>query len=168
MGCATWRLHMNSDRVEKQVLLRAPLERVWRAISDSEQFGTWFGVEFEGPFVAGTAMRGRTVPTAVDPEIAKLQEPHAGKPFEITIDRIEPMRLLSFRWHPFAVEPGVDYSAEPTTLVVFALEATPDGTLLTITESGFDQIPLARRADAFTANEGGWTVQLALIEKYLT
>jgi uncharacterized protein YndB with AHSA1/START domain len=103
----------------------------------------------------------------VDPEVAKLQEPHAGKAFDFTIDRIEPERLFSFRWHPFAVEPGVDYSKEPATLVAFELAEVEGGTLLTITESGFDRIPLERRAKAFAANEGGWEHQTKLLEKYL-
>lgn len=157
-----------ADRIEKQVLLRAPLERVWRAISDSREFGTWFGVEFDGPFVAGERIVGRLVPTGVDTGIAKMQEPHRGKPFDFTIDRIEPLRLFSFRWHPYAVELGVDYSKEPATLVVFKLEERSGGTLLTVTESGFDRIPLERRARAFAANEGGWTAQIGLIEKYVT
>jgi uncharacterized protein YndB with AHSA1/START domain len=156
-----------TDRIEKKVLLRAPRERVWRAISDAKQFGTWFGVEFDGPFVAGAAMKGRMTPTKVDPEVARMQEPYAGKAFDCTIDRIEPMNLFSFRWHPFAVEPNVDYSKEPSTLVVFELEEVAGGTQLTITESGFDKIPLERRAKAFAANEGGWTKQAELIAKYL-
>jgi uncharacterized protein YndB with AHSA1/START domain len=158
---------MNTDRIEKKVLLHAPCERVWQAISDPARFGSWFGVAFDGPFVAGARLTGRIVPTSVDAEIAKLQKPHEGKPFEFFVDRIEPMRRLSFRWHPYAVEPGVDYSKEPTTLVVFELEKVPGGTLLTISESGFDQIPLERRAKAFAANEGGWAKQTTLIEKYL-
>ncbi len=113
-------------------------------------------------------MVGRIVPTQVDEEVAKLQKPYEGRAFEITVDRVEPERLFSFRWHPFAVDPAVDYSSEPTTLVVFELQEVEDGTLLTITESGFDGIPLARRAQAFTANEGGWTHQAKLIEKYLS
>ncbi|MES1182454.1 MAG: SRPBCC family protein [Myxococcales bacterium] len=157
----------NTDRIEKQVVLRAPRERVWRAVSEAERFGTWFGVEFDGPFVAGAKLTGRIVPTQVDPEIAKSQEPHAGKPFEWVVDRIEPLRSISFRWHPFAIEPGVDYSHEPSTLVVFQLEDAAEGTKLTITESGFDRIPLERRAKAFTANEQGWTAQARLLEKYL-
>lgn len=157
----------DTDRIEKQVVLRAPRERVWHAVSDAQRFGTWFGVEFDGPFVAGAKVTGRITPTRVDAEIAKSQEPHAGKPFEWTVERIEPMRSISFRWHPFAVEPDVDYSQEPTTLVVFELEDAPGGTKLTITESGFDGIPLARRAKAFTANEQGWTAQARLLEKYL-
>jgi uncharacterized protein YndB with AHSA1/START domain len=149
------------------VVLRAPRERVWRAVSDAQRFGTWFGVAFDGPFVAGAKLTGRITPTQVDAEVAKSQEPYAGKPFEWTVERIEPMRSISFRWHPFAVEPGVDYSHEPTTLVVFELEDAPGGTKLTISESGFDRIPLERRAKAFTANEQGWTAQTRLLEKYL-
>jgi uncharacterized protein YndB with AHSA1/START domain len=155
------------DRIEKKLLLRAPLERVWRAISDAKEFGSWFGVEFDGPFVPGRKMTGRIVPTTVDPEVAKSQKAYEGAKFEITVERIEPRKLFSFRWHPFAVEKGGDYSNEPTTLIVFALEEAAGGSMLTITESGFDQIPLARRARAFTANEEGWTAQAKLIEKYL-
>ncbi len=156
-----------TDRIEKRVLLRAPRERVWHAISDAKQFGTWFGVEFDGPFAAGALMKGRIVPTKVDPEVAKTQEPYTGAAFDCTIDRIEPMNRFSFRWHPFAIDPKVDYSNEPTTLVVFELEEVAGGTQLTITESGFDKIPLERRAKAFAANDGGWTKQLELIAKYL-
>lgn len=157
----------NTDRIEKQVLLRAPRERVWRAVSDAEQFGTWFGVQFDGPFVAGALLTGRITPTKVDAEVAKSQEPYAGKPFEWTVERVEPMRLISFRWHPFAIEPGVDYSQEPTTLVMFELEKVAEGTRLTISESGFDRIPLERRAKAFAANDQGWAAQTGLLEKYL-
>jgi uncharacterized protein YndB with AHSA1/START domain len=156
-----------TDRIEKKVLLRAPVERVWRAISDAKQFGSWFGVKFDGPFAAGKSLIGRIVPTTVDPEVAKMQEAYAGTRFEFSIDRIEPMRYFSFRWHPYAVDPAVDYSKEPTTLVAFELEEVADGTRLTITESGFDRIPLERRAIAFARNEQGWTAQAALIEKYL-
>jgi uncharacterized protein YndB with AHSA1/START domain len=156
-----------TDLIEKQVLLDAPLERVWRAISDAHEFGTWFGARFDGPFAAGTHLTGRIQPTAVDPEIAEGQEPYEGLTFHITVERIEPMRLVSFRWHPYAVDPEVDYSKDPTTLVVFELEETPDGTLLTIRESGFDEIPLSRRAEAFEMNEEGWEAQVTLIRKYL-
>jgi len=156
------------DRIEKTVVLRAPLERVWRAISDAKEFGTWFGVEFDGPFAAGKPMIGRIVPTQVDPEVAKLQEPHRGAKFEITVEAIEPMKLFSFRWHPFAIDPNVDYSKEPTTLVEFRLSEEAGGTRLAITESGFDRVPLERRAKAFTANEGGWEHQSKLLEKYVT
>lgn len=157
------------DRIVKSVLLRAPRSRVWRAITTPSEFGTWFGVKFESrAFTPGAAMRGAITPTAVDPEVAKMQEPYTGMAFEITVDRVEPERLFSFRWHPFAIDPAVDYSHEPTTLVEFTLEDVPEGTRLTVTESGFDSIPLERRAKAFTANEGGWSKQVELIEKYVT
>lgn len=155
------------DRIEKKVTLKAPLERVWRAVSDSAEFGRWFGVRFDGPFRPGAAMKGVITPTEADPEVARSQKEYAGAAFEITVDRVEPMKLFSFRWHPFAVDPKVDYSAEPTTIVVFELEAVSGGTRLTITESGFDRIPVARRAKAFEMNEGGWTAQASLVEKYL-
>lgn len=155
------------DRIEKKVLLRAPIDRVWRAVSDSRELGTWFGVRFDGPFVAGARITGTIVPTQVDAEVARMQKPYEGRAFDWTVDRVEPPRLISFRWHPFAIEPGVDYSHEPTTLVVFELEEVAGGTLLRVTESGFDRIPLARRAKAFGANEGGWAAQMTLVEKYL-
>ncbi|HEY2366039.1 MAG TPA: SRPBCC family protein [Polyangiaceae bacterium] len=156
------------DRIEKNVLLRAPLARVWRAISDSKEFGAWFGVAFDGPFVTGKAMVGRIVPTQVDAEVAKLQEPHRGAKFAITIESIEPMARFSFRWHPFAIDPNVDYSKEETTLVELVLSEEAGGTRLVITESGFDRVPLERRAKAFTANEDGWEHQSKLIEKYVS
>ena len=158
---------MITDRIEKRILLHAPRKRVWRALSDSSEFGSWFGVKFDGPFVPGACMRGVVAPTTVDAEVAEAQKKYEGMPFEITIEQMEPERLFSFRWHPFAVERGVDYSAEPTTLVVFELEEVADGIMLTVTESGFDQIPLARRAKAFTANEGGWGMVVKLIEQYV-
>jgi uncharacterized protein YndB with AHSA1/START domain len=157
----------NTDRIEKKVLLRAPRERVWRAISDSKQFGSWFGVAFDEPFVAGKPITGKMFTTTVDAEVAKRQEPYIGFAFEFEVDRVEPMRLFSFRWHPFAMDKGVDYSKEPSTLVVFELDEASGGTMLTVTESGFDRIPLERRAKAFAANEGGWAAQMKLIEKYL-
>jgi uncharacterized protein YndB with AHSA1/START domain len=157
----------NTDRIEKKVLLRAPRERVWRAISDSKQFGSWFGVQFDRPFAAGTTITGKITPTTVDPEVAKMQKPHEGMAFQFAVDRIEPMRLFSFRWHPYAVDPAVDYSKETATLVVFELDEVAGGTMLTVTESGFDRIPLERRAKAFASNEQGWAAQMALIEKYL-
>src|SRR5882724_7768996 len=158
---------MSTDRIEKKILLHASRTCVWRAISDSKEFGTWFGMKFDGPFVPGAVMRGVIVGTKVNAEVAKAQKEYQGMSGEIRIEQIEPERRFSFRWHPFAVERGVDYSAEPTTLVVFALEETPNGVLLTVTESGFEQIPLERRSKAFTANEQGWTMVLKLIEEYL-
>lgn len=157
----------DTDRIVKQTLLKAPLERVWRAISDPKQFGAWFGAEFDGTFAPGARLTGRITPTQVDADVAQMQKPYAGLPFEVTIEKIEPMRLFSLRWHPNAVEPGTDYSKEPTTLVVFELEEVEGGTRLTLTESGYDRIPLARRAEAFKSNEQGWEAQMQLIAKYL-
>lgn len=158
---------MTTDRIEKTIVLRAPRDRVWNAITDSKQFGTWFGVDFDKPFVAGTPISGRMTPTKVDPDVAKMQESFKGMKFDFTVARIEPMRLFSFRWHPFAIDPKADYSGEPTTLVVFELADVDGGTRLTITESGFDRIPLDRRAKAFEANSGGWEKQAELVAKYL-
>lgn len=158
---------MSTDRIEKRIMLRAPLDRVWSAVSDAKQFGSWFGVAFDGPFEEGTRLSGKIVPTTADPEVAKLQEPHRGKPFEFTVERIEPPRRISFRWHPYAIESGVDYSQKPMTTIVFELTEVTEGVLLTISESGFDRIPIARRAEAFKANEGGWEHQTQLVKKYL-
>ena len=157
-----------TDRIEKRVLLRAPRARVWRALIDIHEFAAWFGVKFDGPFVAGARMRGTLVGTSVDEAVANMQRQHAKVPFEITIARLEPERLFAFRWHPFAIEPNVDYSAEPTTLIEFTLADAQDGTMLTVTESGFDQIPLERRANAFASNDQGWAIMMTLIEKHLT
>jgi uncharacterized protein YndB with AHSA1/START domain len=158
---------MNTDRIEKKILLHASLARVWRALSDSKEFGSWFGMKLDGPFVAGSKIRGVCVPTTVDAEVAKAQKQHEGTAFEIWIERMEAERLFSFRWHPHAVERSVDYSGEPTTLIEFVLTDTPDGVLLTVTESGFDRIPVARRVKAFTANEQGWGIVVKLLEEYL-
>ena len=158
---------MSNDRIEKEVLLRAPLERVWRAISDADEFGRWFGVRFDGPFVADTSVTGVITPTTVDDEVARAQEPHAGKADTWQIVAIEPQRRLAFRWHPYAVEPGTDYSQGPTTLVEFTLAEADDGVLLRIVESGFDRIPVHRRATAFEHNSEGWAKQTELVRKYL-
>jgi uncharacterized protein YndB with AHSA1/START domain len=155
------------DRIEKKILLRAPRARVWRALTDSGEFGYWFGVKFDAPFMPGRVMRGVMVGTNADPVVAAAQQPYQGEPFEVTIERIEPERLFSFRWHPFATR-GFDYSNEPTTLVEFTLEEVSGGVMLTVTESGFDRIPLARRAEAFTANEQGWGMMVGVIETYVT
>jgi uncharacterized protein YndB with AHSA1/START domain len=157
---------MDTDRIQKKILLHAPLKRVWSALADSKEFGTWFGMNFNGPFVPAKVMRGTVVPTKVNADVAKAQEKYEGMPVEITIEKMEPERLFSFRWHPYAIEKGVDYSAEPTTLIEFVLEKKKAGVLLTVTESGFDQIPLTRRVKAFTANEEGWGMVLKLIEEY--
>jgi uncharacterized protein YndB with AHSA1/START domain len=158
---------LSTDRIEKKIVLRAPLKRVWRAIADSQEFGTWFGLKFDGPFVQGASVRGVIVPSTISSEINALEKPHEGVVFEIKIEKIEPERLFSFRWHPNAVKPDFDYSKEPTTLVVFTLEEVAEGVLLTITESGFDRIPLARRAEAFLANQEGWSMMVRVIEEYL-
>jgi len=158
---------MSMDRIEKKILLRASRKRVWQALTDSKEFAAWFGMKFDGPFTPGVVMRGVIVGTTVDPEIAKAQKQHEGLAGDITIEQMEPERLFSFRWHPNAIEPGVDYSAEPTTLIVFTLEEVSNRLMLTVTESGFDRIPLARRAKAFEANEQGWGMVLKLIEGYL-
>lgn len=155
-----------TDRIEKRVLLRAPRERVWRALTRSAEFGAWFGMELEGDFLPNTTVTGRMVPTRVDPDVAAQQQPFAGMPVELFIERVEPMRLFSFRWHPYPVEGG-DTSAVPTTLVLFELEESEGGTLLRLSESGFDQIPIERRAEAFSSNEEGWEIQTRLIGKYL-
>lgn len=156
-----------ADRIEKTILLQAPLARVWDAITDAQQFGAWFGLQFDGLFAAGARLRGKIVPTKVDQEIAKSQAPYEGRSFECMVERIEPMHRFSFWWHPFAVELNIDYTKEPMTLVVFELAQAPGGTRLTITESGFDHIPAWRRARAYAAHEQGWEGQTRLIAKYL-
>lgn len=156
-----------TDRIEKQVFLKAPRSRVWRAISDAREFGSWFGVRFDKSFAPGAQLRGTMTPTTVDAQMAERQKPYEGRAFDIVVDRVEPERFFSFRWHPYAVEPGVDYSKEAMTLVTFTLEAAAGGTQLTIVESGFDQLPAARRARAFEMNSGGWAGQAVLIGKYL-
>ncbi len=156
-----------SDRIEKHVLLRASLSRVWRALTDHAEFGLWFGVTFDAPFRPGSPVTGVITPTTVDEEIAKEQKPYAGMRFTIVVDRIEPEKAFSFRWNPHGVDETVDFANEVKTLVEFTLEETVDGVLLKVVESGFDQVPLERRATAFTANEGGWTMQMTLIRKYV-
>ncbi len=147
---------MSTDRIEKRIVLRAPRSRVWRAIADAKEFGAWFGVRLEGAFVAGATVRGRlTVPG------------YEHLTMEVVVERMEPERLLSYRWHPYAVDPKVDYSAEPTTLVELRLAEVPGGTELTVVESGFDRLPAARRADAFRMNEGGWATQLQNVARHV-
>jgi uncharacterized protein YndB with AHSA1/START domain len=158
---------MTTDSIRKQIILHAPISRVWKAVSDSAEFGAWFGVRFNQPFTPGAKITGYITPTTVDPEIAAMQKAHEGTPFEFMVEEMVAERLFSFRWHPYAIEPGRDYSREAATLVTFAFEVVPDGVLLTLTETGFDQIPLERRAKAFAANDGGWTHQMNLIRKYL-
>ncbi|OBF60447.1 vanillate O-demethylase oxidoreductase VanB [Mycobacterium sp. 852002-50816_SCH5313054-b] len=156
---------MSTDRIQKQVVLHAPLDRVWRAVTEAEEFGRWFGVRFDGPFVAGEPVTATITPTVVDEEVARRQEPHAGVTSTWQIVAIEPRRRFAYRWHPCAGEPDLDQ--EPTTLVEFVLAETPDGVLLTITESGFDAIPEARRSSAFESNSEGWAMQTDLVRRYL-
>jgi uncharacterized protein YndB with AHSA1/START domain len=158
---------MSTDRIEKEVLLRAPLERIWRAISDADEFGQWFGVRFDGPFVAGATVRGTMTPTTVDAEVADMQRPYAGQTDDWQIVAVEPMCRFAFRWRPYAVESNRDYSDEPTTLVEFTLAEAEGGVLLRIVESGFDAIPAERRATAFEANSEGWAAQTEMVRKYL-
>ncbi|OBF99970.1 SRPBCC family protein [Mycolicibacter sinensis] len=156
---------MSADRIEKQVVLRASLDRVWQAISDSAEFGQWFGVRIDGPFVAGSSVTATITPTTVDEEVARLQEPHAGNRTTWQIVAVEPRRRFAYRWHPCAGE--ADAEDEPTTLVEFTLAETADGVHLTIVESGFDALPEARRSGAFEANSGGWAHQAELVRKHL-
>jgi uncharacterized protein YndB with AHSA1/START domain len=155
------------NRIEKHVVLKAPLERVWEALTDSRQFGVWFGMELDGPFVAGQAATGRIRPTQMDPEVAKMQEPYSGLAVSWMIDRIEPRTLFAMRWHPYAIDPNVDYSDEPMTLITFTLKETSEGVDLTVTETGFENIPAHRRAEALKANDGGWAKQMELIAAYV-
>jgi uncharacterized protein YndB with AHSA1/START domain len=146
----------STNSIEKKVLLRAARSRVWRAIANAEEFGQWFRVRLEGAFAPGATVRG----TLTHPGYEHLN-------FELFVERIEPEGYFAYRWHPYAIDPAVDYSDEPTTLVEFRLEDADGGTLLTIVESGFDQIPAGRRAEAFRMNEGGWTEQAKNIELHV-
>jgi uncharacterized protein YndB with AHSA1/START domain len=146
-----------ADRIEKQMESKAPVSRVWRALTDYREFGEWFRVKIEGPFVPGAVSRGHIT----WPGYEHLQ-------WEAVVKAIEPERLFSFTWHPYAVDPKMDYSQEPQTLVEFRLEKTAKGTLLTVTESGFDRIPAARRPEAFMRNDGGWTQQMENIESHVS
>jgi uncharacterized protein YndB with AHSA1/START domain len=147
---------MSTDRIEKRILLRAPRARVWGALTDAAEFGEWFGVGFTGTFAPGVRLPGKVTHKGYE---------HVA--FEITIERMEPERLFSWRWHPHAIDPKIDYSGEPTTLVVFELESAAEGTMLTVVESGFDGIPLARRLEAYRRNDQGWAVQMKAIEGYV-
>ena len=154
---------MPGDRIEKQALLRASLERVWRAISDSEQFGTWFGMAIDGPFVEGATVTGIMTATAVDDAVAEQQRPHAGAEAPLHIVAVQPPHRLAFRWNPF---PGPEF-AEVTTLVEFTLTDTADGVLLQIVESGFDAVPESIRSSVFDGNSEGWAIQLQLVGQYV-
>jgi uncharacterized protein YndB with AHSA1/START domain len=144
------------DRIEKQIEIAAPVERVWRALTDFRQFGEWFLAKMDGPFIAGQPVGGRIT----YPKFEHLR-------MEIVVKALEPETLFSFTWHPYAIDPKVDYSQEEPTLVEFRLLPAAGGTLLTVTESGFDKIPAARRADAFLRNDGGWAQQMKNIQAYV-
>lgn len=147
---------MATDRVEKEIELKAPVSRVWRALTDYREFGQWFGVALENAFVPGQVSRG------------KITYPgYEHLTMEVVVEKMEPQRLFSYTWHPYAVDATKDYSAETPTLVEFRLAETAAGTLLTVTESGFENIPEERRAEAFRRNDGGWAQQMVSIEGYL-
>ncbi len=148
---------MAENKIEKHIELNAPVARVWRALTDHREFGEWFRVALEGPFMAGQISRGHIT----YPGYEHLK-------WEAVVQKLEPERLFSFTWHPYAVDPNADYSKETPTLVEFHLEKTAKGTLLTVTESGFEKIPADRRAEAFRMNDGGWMQQVTNIEKYVT
>ena len=145
-----------TDRIEKRIELKAPVSRVWRAITDYREFGTWFRAKLDSPFVPGKVTRGNMT----HPKYA-----HLG--WEVTVKEMQPERLFSFTWHPYALDPNVDYSKETPTLVEFRLEKIEGGTLLVVTESGFDKIPAHRRAEALRMNDNGWTSQLKNIESHV-
>jgi uncharacterized protein YndB with AHSA1/START domain len=150
-------MNTSTDRIERKILLKAPRSRVWRALSDAAEFGAWFGVDFKGKtFAAGKPVQGKVTYPGYQHIVMEVQ-----------IERMERERLLSWRWHPAAIDPSVDYSQEPTTLVVFELEEVDGGTLLTVVESGLDKIPLARRATVFRLNSSGWDEQMRNVEKHV-
>jgi len=146
----------NANAIEKQIELRAPRPRVWRALTDAAEFGTWFGVKLEGSFEVGKPVRGQITHPGYEHIV-----------FEMIIERMDAPTLFAYRWHPYAVEPTVDYSNEPTTLVEFKLEDSDRGTRLTLVESGFDRIPPHRRAEAFRMNDQGWTQQMENIRRHV-
>jgi uncharacterized protein YndB with AHSA1/START domain len=145
-----------TDRIEKTIDIKAPIARVWRALTDHREFGTWFRVRLDGPFVPGQVSRGQIT----YPGYEHLK-------WEAVVQKMEPQKYFSFTWHPYAIEPDTDYTTEPPTLVEFTLEKTPAGTRLTVVESGFDKLPPERRLQAFRSNDGGWAEQVGNIARYL-
>jgi uncharacterized protein YndB with AHSA1/START domain len=146
----------DSNSIEKRIELKAPVSRVWKALTDHREFNTWFGVKLETPFVPGKASRGNIAYPGYEHLV-----------MEVVVQKIEAERLFSYTWHPYAIDPKVDYSNETPTLVEFRLEKTATGTLLVVTESGFDKIPAARRAEAIRMNDNGWGQQMTNIEKHV-
>ena len=150
-------MNATTDRIERQIQLKAKRSRVWQAIANAETFGEWFGVKLAGQrFAAGEYARGHITYPGYEHLV-----------FEALVERVEPERYLSFRWHPYAIDPDKDYSTEPTTLVEFELEEIGGGTLVRVIESGFDRIPAGRRDEAYRMNSGGWTEQMENIRKYV-
>ena len=145
-----------TDRIEKTILLRAPKSRVWRALTDSAEFGTWLRVKLESGFAVGRTVKGKVTYPGYE---------HVT--FSVEVERMDAERLFSFRWHPYAVDPKVDYSAEPATLVEFRLEEAAGGTMLTVVESGFDRVPAGRRDEAFRMNSQGWAIQMENIQRHV-
>ena len=145
-----------SNRIERSIFLNAPPARVWRALTDHREFGRWFGVNLEGPFLAGRPARGRITHPGYEHLV-----------MEVEVVAIEPPALFAFAWHPYAVDPAIDYSGEPPTRVEFRLQPEAAGTRLRISESGFDSLPSARRDEAFRMNSGGWDAQAENIRAYL-
>jgi uncharacterized protein YndB with AHSA1/START domain len=145
-----------SDRIEKTIEIKAPVSRVWRALTDHREFGTWFRVRLDGPFVPGEVSRGHIT----YPGYEHLK-------WEAVVQVIEPERRFSFTWHPYAIDPAEDYSKEPPTLVEFTLQEIAGGTLLRVVESGFDKIPSGRRPEALRMNEGGWSEQVKNIAQHV-
>jgi uncharacterized protein YndB with AHSA1/START domain len=146
----------STDRIEKWIELRVPVARVWRALTDHKEFGLWFRVDLGTPFAPGQTTTGRITYPGFE---------HAT--MTVVVQKMEPERLFSFTWHPYAVGPKTDFSKEPPTLVEFTLTKTPTGTLLVVTESGFDALPEGRRAEAFRMNEGGWEEQMHNIANHV-
>ena len=144
------------SQIEKKIVLRAPRERVWRALTNIDEFSKWFGVETAGTFAPGARLEMKTT-----------NEGYEGILFFVMVERMEPPQTFSWRWHPGMPEPGVDYSQEPMTEVVFELTEVAGGTELTVVESGFDRIALSRRARAFADNDKGWEYQLLSIGRFL-
>lgn len=145
-----------TDRIEKTIELKAPVERVWRALTDHIEFGQWFRVNLEGPFVLGETTRGKITYPGYEHLL-----------WAATVVVMDRPGLFAFTWHPYAIDPDVDYSAEPPTRVEFGLEPTALGTRLTVTESGFDALPAHRRAEALRMNDGGWTQQVKNIKAHV-
>jgi uncharacterized protein YndB with AHSA1/START domain len=146
-----------SDRIEKRIELKAPVSRVWGALTDYREFGEWFRVKLEGPFVPGEVVRGRITHPGYEHVV-----------WQATVQKMEPERLFSFTWRPYAIDPNVDYLHEEPTLVEFKLEPISGGTLLVLTESGFDKIPSHRRDEAFRMNDRGWSAQMLNIELHVS